>query len=81
MLAAFGTSMPGVFSADSDAICAKRTYNAAENVVEVNGSLTKKIVNVPHEGEKQFQNLTIEVSSLVWAQALLDLVYNYIRED
>jgi hypothetical protein len=85
-LAAFGTSMPGVFKAgchgaDSGAICAKRTYNAVERVVEVNGSLTKKIVNVPHEGEKQFQNLTMEVSCLVWAQALLDIVYDFIKEE
>jgi hypothetical protein len=35
---------------------------------------------VPHEGEKQFQNLTMEVSCLVWAQALLDLVYDFIKE-
>ena len=86
-LAAFGTSMPGVFkaagchSADSEPICAKHTYSAVERVVEVNGSLTKKIVNVPHEREKQFQNLTMEVSCLVWAQALLDIVYDFIKED
>jgi hypothetical protein len=86
-LAAFGTSMPGVLkagchdAADSEAICAKRTYNAVERVVEVNGSLTKKIVDVPHDGEKQFQNLTMEVSCLVWAQALLDIVYDFIKEE
>jgi hypothetical protein len=80
-LAAFGTSIPGVFKvgcADSEAICAKRTYNAVERVVEVHGSLKRKTVNVPHEGEKQFQNLTMEVSCLVWAQALLDIVYDFI---
>jgi Alpha-kinase family len=80
-VAAFGTSMPGVFKAGcAEAICAKRTYNAVERVVEVDGSLTKKIVNVPHEGEKQLQNLTMEVSCLVWAQALLDIVYDFIKE-
>jgi hypothetical protein len=78
--------MPGVFKegshiADSEAICAKRTYDAVEKVVEVNGLLTKKIVNVPHEGEKQFQNLAMEVSCLVWAQALLDIVYDFIKEE
>ena len=73
--------MPSVFGADSETICAKRTYDAAERIVEVNGSLTKKIVNVPHEGEKQLQNLTMEISCLVWAQALLDIVYDYIKED
>ena len=85
-LAAFGTSMPSVFKAechgvDSEAICAKRTYSAVERVVEVKGSLTTKIVNVPHEGEKQFQNLTMEVSCLVWAQALLNIVYDFIKEE
>jgi len=86
-LAAFGTSMPGVLKvgcrgtgADSEDICAKRTYIAVDRVVEVNGSLTKKTVNVPHEAEKQFQNLTMEVSCLVWAQALLDIVYDFIKE-
>lgn len=76
--------MPGVFKVggvDSEAICAKRTYSAVERVVEVNGLLTKKTVNVPHEAEKQFQNLTMEVSCLVWAQALLDIVYDFIKED
>jgi len=82
-LAAFGTSMPGVFKegANSEDICAKRTYSAVERVTEVNGSLTKKIVRVPHEGEKQFQNLTMEVSCLVWAQALLDIFYDFIKEE
>jgi alpha-kinase family protein len=80
-LAAFGTSMPGVLieSANSEAICAKRTYDAVERVVEVNGSLTKKIVPVPHEGAKLFQNLTVEVKCLVWAQALLDIVYDFVK--
>lgn len=82
-LAAFGTSMPSVLKegVDSGAICAKRTYNAVERVVEVNGLLTKKVVNVPHEGDRQFQNLTMEVSCLVWAQALLDIVYDFIKEE
>lgn len=81
-LAAFGTSMPAVFKEEgAGAICAKRTYNAVERVVEVDGFLTKKFVNVPHEGEKQFQYLTMEVSCLVWAQALLNIVYDFIKEE
>ena len=82
-LAAFGMSMPGVFKegADSEAICAKRTYSPIERVAEVNGSLTKKTVRLPHEGEKQFQNLAMEVSCLVWAQALLNIVYDFIKEE
>ena len=75
--------MPSVFKdgVDSEAICAKHTYSSVERVAEVKGSLTKKIVRVPHEGEKQFQNLAMEVSCLVWAQALLDIVYNFIKEE
>ena len=34
-----------------------------------------------HEGEKQFQNLMMEVSCLVWAQALLDIVYDFVKEE
>jgi hypothetical protein len=77
-LAAFGRSMPAVFKTET--ICAKRAYSAVERVVDVGGSLRKKTVNVPHDGEKQFQCLMMEVSCLVWAQALLDIVYDYIRE-
>lgn len=81
-LAAFGMSMPAVFKAvDTEAVCAKRTYNAVERVVSVGGSLMRKVVNVPHEGEKQFQHLTMEVSCLVWAQSLLDIVYDFINKE
>ena len=83
-LAAFGTSMPAIFNSKAEGaedICAKRTYNALERVVDVGGSLTKKIVNVPYEGEKQFQYLMMEVSCLVWAQALLGIVYDFVEED
>jgi hypothetical protein len=81
-LAAFGTSMPAVFKVGGvEAICAKRTYNAVERVVDIGGSLAKKVVNVPHEGEKQFQNLMMEVSCLVWAQALLEIVYDFVKEE
>ncbi|KAF8808594.1 hypothetical protein BYT27DRAFT_7222856 [Phlegmacium glaucopus] len=81
-LAAFGTSMPAVFKSEGvEAICAKCTYNAVERVVDIDGSLTKKVVNVPHEGEKQFQHLMMEVSCLVWAQELLDIVYDFVKEE
>ncbi len=77
-LAAFGTSMPAVFKTET--ICVKRAYSAVERVVDIGGSLRKKTVNISHDGEKQFQYLMMEVSCLVWAQALLDMVYDYIRE-
>ena len=76
--------MPAIFNAkgsSAEAICAKRTYNTVERVVEVSGSLTTKIVNIPHEGETQFQYLTMEVTCLVWAQALLGIVYDFIEAE
>ncbi len=83
-LAAFGTSMPTIFNlkaGHSEAICVKRVYNTVERVVEVGGTLRKKIVNVPHEGEKQSQYLMMEVTCLVWAQALLGIVYDFIEAE
>jgi hypothetical protein len=83
-LAAFGTSMPAIFNTKAkgaEAICAKRAYNTVERIVEVNGFLTTKVVDVPHEGEKQFQCLTMEVTCLVWAQALLGIVYDLIEAE
>jgi hypothetical protein len=83
-LAAFGTSMPPIFNAKAmgtKAICTKHAYNPVERVVEVNGSLTTKNVYVPHEGEKQFQCLIMEVTCLVWAQALLGIVYDLIEAE
>ncbi|KIL57481.1 hypothetical protein M378DRAFT_27965 [Amanita muscaria Koide BX008] len=80
-LAVFGTSIAGIFKGeDVEAICAKRVYQPIEKLVEVNGALKTKVINVPHEGQKQFQHLTMEVSCLVWAQALLDMVYDFIKE-
>ena len=77
-LAVFGISMPGVFK--GEAICARHAYDAVEKVVEIGGSLTKKVVNLPYDREKQFQYLIMEVLCLVWAQALLDVVYDFIKE-
>jgi len=79
-LAAFGTSMTAVFNGDgAEAICVKCAYYVAEQVVEVGGLLTKKTVNVSYDGEKQFQLLMMEVSCLVWAQALLNIIYDFVE--
>jgi len=83
-LAAFGTSMPAIFNSkagDSELICVKRAYDTVERVVEVSGTLKKKIVNIPYEGERQFQHLTMEVTCLMWAQVLLGLVYEFIEAE
>ena len=80
-LTAFGTSTTAVFGGEGvQEICAKRTYYIKERVVEVDGVLTTKIISIPHDGEKQFQSLAMEVSCLVWAQALLDMVYDFVDE-
>ena len=80
---AFGTVMPSIFNskAEGAAICAKCTYNSMERVVELDRSLTKKTVDVPHEAKKQFQNLMMEVSCLVWAQALLGIIYDFVKAE
>jgi len=82
-LAAFGTLTPSIFNskAEGAAICAKRAYNSMERIVELDGLLTKKTVDIPHEAEKQFQNLMMEVSCLVWAQALLGIVYDFVKAE
>jgi len=75
--------MPSIFNskAEGAAICAKHTYNSMERVVELDRSLTKKTVDVPYEAEKQFQNLIMEVSCLVWVQALLGIINGFVKAD
>ena len=81
-IAAFGTSTAPIFSSSEGVqeICAKRTYYTKERVIQVNGLLATKVVTIPHDGEKQFQSLTMEVSCLVWSCALLIMVYDFIDE-
>jgi hypothetical protein len=79
-IAAFSTSTTSLFKSGMD-ICAKRTYHTEERVIEKNGTLIMKSVDIPYEGRKQFQNLSMEVTCTVWAQALLDLVYGFISQE
>lgn len=80
-IAALGTSTTRLFKSNTADICAKRTYHSVEHVVEQRGSFVPKSNDIPYEGRKQFQNLSMEVACTVWAQALLDLVYKFISED
>ncbi|KAK2463879.1 hypothetical protein APHAL10511_004051 [Amanita phalloides] len=80
-VAVFGTSTTCLFQSGSIDVCAKRTYHIEERLVEKNGILEKKSIEVPHDSRKQFQNLTMEVACNVWAQALLDLVYDFITSE
>ena len=52
-----------------------------ESVIEDNGVLIKRSVNLPHDGPRQLQGLMMEISCLVWAQVLLDLVYQFVDEE
>ena len=81
-IAAFGTSTTRLFESNTADICAKRTYHSAEHVlVERDGSFITKSDDIPYEGRKQFQNLSMEIACMVWAQALLDLVYAFIAQE
>ena len=80
-VAAFGTSTTRLFKSNTSDICAKRTYHSIEHVVQQNGSFVTKSNDIPYEGRKQFQNLTMEIACTVWAQALLDLVYKFISHE
>ena len=77
-LALFSKSIPAIFEGED--VCAKCTYHAAKRVVNLGETLPKKVVNVPHKDEKQFQYLTMEVLCLFWAQVLLDTVYDHVKE-
>lgn len=80
-LAAFGTSVTALFGTeDVKAVCAKQIYHTIERVVEINGLLMKKVINISYDSQKQLQYLTIEILYLIWAQALLNIVYGFIKE-
>ena len=85
-IAAFGTSTTSLFESLTQDICAKQTYHVMEKVTVSDsarngGSLVMKCIDIPHDSRKQFQNLTMEVACIVWAQALLDDVYDFIAEE
>jgi hypothetical protein len=84
-IAAFGTCTTSLFkSSITQDICAKRTYHVVERVTvsdsPANGSLVTTCIDVLHDSRKQFQNLAMEVACIVWAQALLDDVYDFITK-
>ena len=78
-LAIFGTSTTPL-AGDITVICAKQSYYVIEKVVEEKGALVEKQCNVPHDRFRQLQNLMMEIACLVWAQVLLDIVYQFIEE-
>ena len=80
-IAAFGTSTTSLFKSNGMDICAKQFYHTEEQVIEKNGAYMMKTVDILFECRKQFQNLTMEIACVVWAQALLNLVYSFISQD
>jgi hypothetical protein len=81
-IAAFGTSTTRLFKSGTGMdVCAKQTYHVVERVTEMNGSLVTKSMNVPHDSRKQFQGLAMEVACVVWAQALLNIVYEFVAKE
>lgn len=80
-IAAFGTSTTRLFKSSATLdVCAKRTYYVTERVTETNGSLVTKSIDTLHDSQKQFRNLSMEITCIVWAQALLDIVYDFVAE-
>ena len=80
-VAALGISTTRLFKSNTADICAKWTYHSVEHIVEQNGSFVTKSDAIPYEGQKQFQNLSMEIACTVWAQVLLDLIYKFISQE
>ena len=72
---ALGTLTTQLFKSNTADICTKWTYHSVEHVIEQNGSFVAKSDDIPYEGWKQLQNLSMKIACMVWAQALLDLVF------
>ncbi|KAG6808192.1 hypothetical protein H0H92_005087, partial [Tricholoma furcatifolium] len=82
-ISSLGTaSIPLFNSSDKTAICAKQTYYRKERTVtREDGNTTYVAQNIPHDGRTQAKELTVEIACLVWARALLHLVYRYIEAE
>lgn len=80
-LAYFGTSSRAIFT-DSDnlRVCAKQAFYTQKK--DVYRAEQQKMVqltqNIPYSGHQQMTNLATEVTCLVWANALLEMVYAHI---
>jgi hypothetical protein len=81
-LAWFGTASQQVFG-DTFNVCAKQTFYQKKATTDQVGQDTLAIEvtqNIPHDGVTQIRNLSMEISCLVWARVLLDLVYKFIEK-
>lgn len=84
-LCSFGVASQDLFEANghsTNQICAKQTYYEKQGTVERSGGdLIQITQNIPHDARTQAQNLTMEVKCLIWACALLNLVYRFIDKE
>ncbi|KAG6882334.1 hypothetical protein C0993_011013, partial [Termitomyces sp. T159_Od127] len=77
-LATFGTmtTVPDIFGVPD--ICAKQTFYTKSREGQSGRTLTQ---DIPHDGRRQAQNLTMEIACLVRACVLLNIVYCFIEKD
>jgi len=80
-LATFGTASQDLFGAGRFNVCAKQTFYQKTVKIEHAGQDPVEITqNIPHDGATQVRNLTMEITCLVWARVLLNLVYKFINK-
>lgn len=83
-LASFGTASQQVFG-DTYDVCAKQTFYQKRAITDQVGQDASAIQvevthTIPHDGVTQIRSLSMEISCLVWARVLLDLVYKFIEK-
>jgi hypothetical protein len=79
-LASFGTASQHVFGNTFD-VCAKQTFYQKRAMTDQVGQDAIEVThNIPHDGVTQIRSLSMEISCLVWARVLLDLVYKFIEK-
>jgi hypothetical protein len=68
----------GLFTGGSF-ICEKQTYYQKNALVERPGQgMVEVIQRIPHDSITQSHNLTMEITCLVWACVLLNIVYRFV---
>ena len=80
-LASFGTASQQVFGDVFD-VCAKQTFYQKRAMANQVGKDAIEVThNIPHDGITQIRSLSMEISCLIWAHVLLDLVYKFIDKE
>jgi len=77
-LAFFGIANLGLFAGGSS-ICAKQTSYQKNTLVEHPGQgMVEVMQRILHDSIMQSHNLMMEITCLVWARALLNIVYRFV---